>query len=837
MTRNFAHRLMPMLPSGVALLLMACLMLASQSAWAQSNQFQFAPDSYFINVILKGILGDVINPSAASAGSVVTGNGTLGEVFRTFNLGVAFFGSVIVVFITLVGVLQSGNDGEFLGRKWSSMWVPVRFAAGSVLMLPLTSSGYSYCQAIVLWIASQGIGFADTLWSTIATRIGMKDGMELTQQMDLTSVTKAVALAEICAAGLNTLQSNAMGASAPEPIRLIATDVSKEGVRTMRFVWTRPSAVTSTQEDSSCGSISYSVNGTLNRLSDPYVQVREAVAGAHANQIRALSNKYRPMAEGIVSAYLSSSEAGSDPTPRLTAIATEIDGDARQYNQLMANVVTQALNASGYKIRNAPGSTDMTRYGFAMAGMWYIELLKAHNTARHSLSTPSLAGANLTSISSEPSANNFGLIYQSASNLIKTHMTNMGSGNTSASASGNAGGNATIRTTTTNFSIDTDMLLKAGFVDGILVNVMNYVREAVFGVGQFSNGNANNVTQTSNSIWGMQGASQRDPNVSTVLQLKDKGDTILNMAGVLMTLDVTSAVINGTSEAANRGLIGKALDTAATVATGGGTFFGQVGAAIVGKLSAYMLGAITSLFILGITLSVFIPMIPYVLWVGALLGLCVLIIEALVAIMLWAVMMMHPSGDGITSDYNRQGLNMLLAVFMRPSLLLMGLVLGMFMVEPMVMFVNDTFSIVMASVQSNTLTGVFTGIAFIAIYVSLILMIVEKSFGLIHVVPDRVLTWIGGPGALTGEEQSSVAKGQAMMDGASKTAGGIMLGRGLSSKRTAGSAPGMAAPGQRPSGPGNRPDGSPAGADDSRRARSLGGGGGTPPAASGPATR
>lgn len=85
------------------------------------------------------------------------------------------------------------------------------------------------------------------------------------------------------------------------------------------------------------------------------------------------------------------------------------------------------------------------------------------------------------------------------------------------------------------------------------------------------------------------------------------------------------------------------------------------------------------------------------------------------------------------------------------------------------MLVNDTFSIVMASVQSNTLTGVRSTVAFISIYVSLILMIVEKSFGLIHLVPDRVLNLIGGPGALTGIvscDTGNGAGGGAKQDGA-----------------------------------------------------------------------
>lgn len=114
----------------------------------------------------------------------------------------------------------------------------------------------------------------------------------------------------------------------------------------------------------------------------------------------------------------------------------------------------------------------------------------------------------------------------------------------------------------------------------------------------------------------------------------------------------------------------------------------------------------------------------------------------------------------------------------------MGLVLGMFMLEPLVMFVNDTFRIVTSSLQANTMTGVFSTIAFIALYVMLILMIVDKSFSLIHVIPDRVLTWIGGPGALTGEEREFEGKGKTGIVASGQAVSTIMLGKGIGGRMT-----------------------------------------------------
>ena len=777
------------------------LLMSPQLALADAvQQFKFADDSYFINVILKGILGNVINPGADGAGSVITGPGTLGEIFRTFNLGVAFFGSVIVVFVTVVGVLQSGNDGEFLGRKWSSMWVPIRFATGSALMLPLSASGYSYCQAIVLWIASQGIGFADTLWSTVVSNLVVKNGIQLTKGVDTLGIVRTVAMAEVCSAFVNAMNqsiASESGTTAPDSISLRTMDtpgtIYNGYLRSVKWDWTRSdSSSTVGNKESTCGSLSYSVNMSANALSDPYEGVRNSMANYHLKTIQKMAqDDFRPLAMTIANKYAARSgqgvESSYNPASDLQTMAALIASNADVYNQGLSIEVTRALAASSYKTETTPDTKDMTKYGFAMAGMWYIELLKVHNTARYALNTPELGIVNLDSLKYEPSLVKIADAWRQASSVLMSTKDGA-AGYTSAVQTGTSSGSsfasnsspATIRTTTTNFKISTSDIIDKGLVNGFFVMVASWLRETVFGVGQFSNGTSNNVWSNNGVNSNFQKTS-RDPNVSTILQLKDKGDSILDAAAILMLIDVGAKVSSGVIEGATHGVTGKVLEAGADIATGGTSKFALIATYVLEKLSGYIVGAASAMFLLGLMLSVFIPMMPYVMWVGAIVGLVILILEGLVAIMLWAVMMMHPSGEGITSDYNRQGMNMLLAVFMRPALLLMGLVLGIFMVEPLVMFVNDTFKIVMTSVQANTFTGLFSIVAFIAIYVSLVLMIVDKSFAMIHLIPDRVLTWIGGQGALTGDEREAGHKGHQMISTAGGALSSVMMGKSMGS--------------------------------------------------------
>jgi hypothetical protein len=111
--------------------------------------------------------------------------------------------------------------------------------------------------------------------------------------------------------------------------------------------------------------------------------------------------------------------------------------------------------------------------------------------------------------------------------------------------------------------------------------------------------------------------------------------------------------------------------------------------------------------------------------------------------------------------------------------------MGMYMIDPLVMLVNDTFFYAMTSLQKGTgFTGLFSIIAFSIVYISLIISIINRCFSMIHTVPDRVLRWIGGGDAQLGESHArDDAKGMSSM--AAGAVGGA-LGAGMSAMGRAG---------------------------------------------------
>ena len=93
-----------------------------------------------------------------------TGSQIMGVIFSVFNAAVMALGGMIITYTMLVSTMNTAHEGEMLGKKWNSIWVPIRATAGFALLIP-KASGYCLLQIFVMWIVVQGAGAADKLWS------------------------------------------------------------------------------------------------------------------------------------------------------------------------------------------------------------------------------------------------------------------------------------------------------------------------------------------------------------------------------------------------------------------------------------------------------------------------------------------------------------------------------------------------------------------------------------------------------------------------------------------------------------------------------------------------
>ena len=83
--------------------------------------------------------------------------------FSSYNSPSSQAGGIIIMYTLLVSTMNTAHEGQMLGQKWSSIWVPIRSTVGLALLIP-KASGYCLMQVFFMWIVVQGVGAADKIW-------------------------------------------------------------------------------------------------------------------------------------------------------------------------------------------------------------------------------------------------------------------------------------------------------------------------------------------------------------------------------------------------------------------------------------------------------------------------------------------------------------------------------------------------------------------------------------------------------------------------------------------------------------------------------------------------
>jgi defect in organelle trafficking protein DotA len=133
------------------------LAFASETAFT-SSAMSFTPTAGDYSMVY---LGNIFG----SVDGVLHGTGSqmMGTMLGVFNSAVLALGGVVIMYIIVVSTMNTAHEGEMLGHKWSSIWVPIRTVFGLALLVP-KASGYCLMQIFVMWVVVQGVGVADKVW-------------------------------------------------------------------------------------------------------------------------------------------------------------------------------------------------------------------------------------------------------------------------------------------------------------------------------------------------------------------------------------------------------------------------------------------------------------------------------------------------------------------------------------------------------------------------------------------------------------------------------------------------------------------------------------------------
>ncbi len=116
------------------------------------------------------------------------------------------------------------------------------------------------------------------------------------------------------------------------------------------------------------------------------------------------------------------------------------------------------------------------------------------------------------------------------------------------------------------------------------------------------------------------------------------------------------------------------------------------------------------------------------------------VIESMVAAPIVAIGLMHPEGHEAFGKAE-QGIMLMLNVFLRPSMMIIGLITGIMLSYVGLWLINAGISAAVSAVLDS-----LSGIGFIwfpagiaVIYMTIVISLLNKVFSLIYIIPDKIL--------------------------------------------------------------------------------------------------
>jgi hypothetical protein len=140
-----------------------------------------------------------------------------------------------------------------------------------------------------------------------------------------------------------------------------------------------------------------------------------------------------------------------------------------------------------------------------------------------------------------------------------------------------------------------------------------------------------------------------------------------------------------------------------------------------------------------------LPLIPYVIWFFAVIGVASMAVELMIAAPLAALQHIKADGEEFVEQKQQTFYLMAFNALLKPSLLLFGLALSSVMFVVMANFLNQTFGYATVVSQGDSFVGPVGVLVMLCLSFYLHYQICVKSFSLITQVPSVVANLIGAP--------------------------------------------------------------------------------------------
>ena len=650
----------------------------------------------FGDLATSSLLNQIFGPLFPVPGNIVAST-AFSTLIGIVNSAVLVLAAALFLYNMSVAVLQSAHEGVVLGRRWSSLWAPLRVIVAVAMLIPVPGlGGYNSIQAAVAWTVRGSTALATAIWSQGAESLATGDVVLSGHASELDPGLLRTAFRNRLCMRIMNYQL----AATQYPLRVEFT--SSESGRSQSLV-----SKIGTGRAGICGSF------TLPETPDSVPQA--LFRAAHQSLLEDLIQGVDRLIDRVWAAAI-----GQENLPDLSADLRELTLRSARLRSDAREMLTRSMYAdgeaerriqdflSGSNCRISVGGHPCPVGGWIGAGSWYMTLAHLNSrsiaasgasiTAREPILDLSVTGRNSSDLA----------MWSGPGGLVSTgQRLNEREARQIWQAAEGAMESAAKRLAADGFPLGGDAFAEPGSDSrsGLMARIWNAAYRA--GVDAA-------IDRMSPSNWDV------DPMIGIVAM----GHWFLDVAATLLFGSVAVSFASG------------ALANAVTF-----------------LIAAPMIA-------IGTTLSFVLPMLPFFYWIFAIGTYFLLVVEAIVASSLWALAHMRLDGEGISGPEGRRGWLTLLALTLTPTLMILGLFTAMILFRIITWLLEAGARQALAALTvASPIVAVFGMIAAGALLVAVYLIVVERSFSLVSEFPSQVLGWLGTSVNLSGEDARIRASG------------------------------------------------------------------------------
>jgi conjugal transfer/type IV secretion protein DotA/TraY len=413
-------------------------------------------------------------------------------------------------------------------------------------------------------------------------------------------------------------------------------------------------------------------------------------------------------------AILSSSVSGAVEVPLDYAAMLA----ATKKFQALVNSGVTTSTASRVNAINAEAQQNMSMYGWMSAGAWYATFAEINTAMANAVKATSIY-AGMPQVARVPDTNTFNMLRRASSAFVNAEAKSGSNLN-----SGVNGGGAM------------DQVMKDTGCGGAVLNSI-----AGSATGNCSMGQAI-VSKMIKTAAGGTLASSSVPNVAGVpltnpiIMFKNAGDYVMTISSAIISAPYVAKAAIWVADklpvipgVASLGQAGKSVTEAL------GTDKGQ-------DAGAWLTSFAWTMLFCGMLMSLYIPMIPFIIWMGSCTGYAASFLEGLIAMPLHSFSHLNTDGEGMGQGTSH-GYLFMLNTIARPSLMVISFFIASALVIVLGTFSAALFLPAMANVQGNSMTGIASVVGLLGIFIIINVTLINACFELIHVIPDQVIGFIG----------------------------------------------------------------------------------------------